>query len=586
MPARIQLRRAVLLALTAVTGVLTSKGVQTFMEFRPAAITLGPGTTIYFNDEPSLVTRVHEAIHRRQMRDKSFIGRLANAVRYNFDYQYRLDEEAEAKAGEICLQIHKFSDELPAYTTARSRAQAEVYRAWAWERIGPTVPDRVGDKLQHGERCHEILAGVTLDLPPGEQLTEEAALKLAAFRFLQSWGSTDADVAKWKARLELAGLAEPTRWVPGDTPRFWLVDVAAAVAPAPDTTITAAGAGEALHRLTYYRANRMYLQLVPTIPSYRHTPLVRSGEDENRLGMRLARWPTDLLGRALHGALRDDEADWLAELDAHPLHGDFELFARAPEADIFGTRYQLPVAGGWDRLVPTELEPVREAFQAQWGRAALAVHRGDLERADEVLRSVVGGALQMVRNAPFEVDVVEALGFLHQALHGLAALEEARGNERPAWAAKLDEDLSESWMGGHRASLFSEDAALVYHSMPFIVKDRGIPRAFKRFAYTQVVLFDVCLGLRQDRASRRELRYWRDAVEAGLVARESDALVLDMMRGSVQELLLASDVTPETICAPSVVVRPQARFAIMSAPLRSMTPSYPPLIAGDFHHDE
>jgi hypothetical protein len=207
MPARIQLRRAVLLALAAVTGVLASKGVQTFMAFRPAAITLGPSTTIYFNENPSVVTRVHEAIHRRQMKTKSVLGRLASAVRYNFDYDYRLDEEAEAKAGEICLQIHKFSDELPAYTTARSRAQAEVYRAWAWERIGPTVPDRVGDKLQHGERCHEILAGVTLDLLPGEELTDEARLKLAAFSFLQSYGSTETEVAKWKARLQLAGLA-------------------------------------------------------------------------------------------------------------------------------------------------------------------------------------------------------------------------------------------------------------------------------------------------------------------------------------------------------------------------------------------
>src|SRR5690606_18798375 len=125
----------------------------------------------------------------RQMRDKSFWGRLVNAVRYNFDYAYRLEEEAEAKAGEICLQIHKFSAELPAYTTARSLSQAEAYRAWAWERIGPTVPDRVGKRLQHGERCHEILAGVTLDIPPGEELSEDDALKLAAFRFLQTYGS-------------------------------------------------------------------------------------------------------------------------------------------------------------------------------------------------------------------------------------------------------------------------------------------------------------------------------------------------------------------------------------------------------------
>ena len=82
----------------ALAGVLAAKGVKTFYEFRPAAITLGPNTTLYFSDHPTLVTRVHEAIHRRQMRDKSVVGRLMSALRYKFDYSYRLDEEAEAKA--------------------------------------------------------------------------------------------------------------------------------------------------------------------------------------------------------------------------------------------------------------------------------------------------------------------------------------------------------------------------------------------------------------------------------------------------------------------------------------------------------
>ena len=129
------------------------------------------------------------------MRDKSLPGRLISALRYNFDYRYRLDEEAEAKAGELCLQIHKFSSELPAYTTARSRNQAEVYRAWAWERIGVRVPDRVGGKLQSGERCSELLLGVALDLPPGAPLSDQEAVRLATLRFLlQSYGSTGSDV--------------------------------------------------------------------------------------------------------------------------------------------------------------------------------------------------------------------------------------------------------------------------------------------------------------------------------------------------------------------------------------------------------
>jgi hypothetical protein len=325
----------------------------------------------------------------------------------------------------------------------------------------------------------------------------------------------------------------------------------------------------------------MYAQLQPVDAEYRSSPLIQSGEDEQQVGIRMNRWPTTLLVRALHGGLLEREAEWLQSFSEHPLHRDFESFALAADADIVGTRYQLPVEGGWERLVPTELGPVREAFQAQWGRAALAAHQGDLEGAESVLRTVVAGALQMVRNAPFEVDVVESLFILHQALASLADVEETRLGARPAWAKRVDQGIPAIWTAGYRASLFAEDPAQVYRALPLIAGDRDIPHAFKRFAYRQVALFDVCLAQVQDRAWQREHDSWRTAVESGLVRRESDAQVLAMMRGGVQELLVASDVNPEAICAPSVVVRPQARFAIMSSPLRSSFS--PPLMAGEMH---
>jgi hypothetical protein len=567
---RILLRRLLVATIVVAAAGLAWKGARTFQEFRPAAITLGPNTTIYFGSNPTLVTRVHEAIHRRQMAEKSLAGRLASAVRYNFDYNYRLDEEAEAKAGEICLQIHKFSAELPAYTTARSRSQAEVYRAWAWEKIGGTVPDRVGEKLRNGERCQEILAGALLDLPPGEELSEEEALKLAAFRFLQSWGSGETEVATWKARLQLADWTAPVRWrVAEESLPFWLLEVARPLAAEADSTLDAQLGGEALHRLTYYQARRMYSQLLPPQAAYRNQPLLPEGADEGNVGLRVERWPTDLLGRALGGSLSEEAVAWLQRLTEHPLHSDFETFALAPGADILGTRYRLPVEGEWGRLVPTELGPVREAFQAQWGRIALAAHGGDLDEAERVLRTVVAGAVQLAMNAPFEEDVLEALVFLDRGLRSLAELSQARDGEEPAWAQRLGAGPPAAWTRGHRLAVFSEDPAVIYQALPQIARDEAIPHAFKKFAYRQVVLFDECMGLRQDTASRLRVSVWRSAVEAGLVRRESDGRVLEMMRGGVRDLIVASDVNPGAICAPSTVVQPLARIAIISSPPRS-----------------
>lgn len=548
-------------------GVLMVVGIRTYLTFQPAAITLGPSTTIYFTDDPPLSMRVHEAIHRRQMRDKSTLGRIWNALRYNFDYRYRLDEEAEAKAGEICLQIHRFSPELSAYTTARSVSQARAYRAWAWERMGMRVPDRVGEKLRRGENCHRILQGVELDLPPGAVLSESDALKEATLRFLQAYGSSEQDVDRWKARLELAGYVEPASWqYPGEVPPFSLVSVGKLAAPEPDTTIGPEVAGLALHRLTYSQADRMYTQLRPPLPGYRGWPLFEEDEAREAVGIPLERWPERILRRGLRGEFDEEEVAWLELKAAHPLHRDFEIFARAPAADIVGTRYAFGPDRAWERLAFSELQPIREAFRAQWGRAALAAHRGDLGGAREILRMTVAAALQMVEHAPFEVDVVEALEFLDAGLEGMRAIDRYQGLETP-WLDAWTSATVEGWTRGVRGVLFSGDLSDLYRAMPALALDPGIPYAFKRLAYRQVVLTDVCLELREDRAPGGPHDRWRTAVELGLVRHESEQRVLELMRRKVRALMQTSAVPPHRVCSPERGVRPDARMAIIAAPL-------------------
>ena len=560
-------------AVALILGVGLCAGAVTYDRFQPAAITLGPHTTLYFR-EPSLATRVHEAIHRRQMREKGVGGRLLAALRYPFDYRFRLNEEAEAKAGELCLQIHKFSSELPAYTTARSRSQAEAYRAWAWERIGMRVPDRVGEQLQSGERCSEILRGVVLDLPPGTPLAGQDAVRLATLRFLQSFGSTGTDVQRWKARLELAGWADPVRWqLPLDVPDFGILPLAREQAAAPDTSITEMQAGEALHRLTYATADRMYTQLRPPLPGYRGSALLDPEEAEDATGVAVEDWPRRLLDRALDGRLSERALDLLEAVDGHPANIDFERFALAPDADIVGARYRLPLDVGWRSIVLSELDPLRQAFHAQHGRAALALERGDPEQAERHLRIALGGASQLVRNSPFEVDAVEGMRLMVVALDALERFLVAHGREdEVTWRGTLEE--RGGWIrAGYRAALFSSDPAVLFRAMPALAQDHGVPFAFRRFAYRQVALFEVCLGRRVDTVSRMRHRGWTAAVEEGLGRRESDAEMLRAIRRTVQRLLHESAVPPEEICAPATVAQPQARVAIMIAPPREAEPA-------------
>jgi hypothetical protein len=557
--------------LLAGSGFLAAAGIRTFLSFRPAAITVGPSTTFYFRSHPPVVTRVHEAIHRRQMRDEPTLGRIWKALRYNFDYGYRLNEEAEAKAGEICLQIHRFNPELSAYTTARSLSQARAYRAWAWERMGVSVPDRVGEKLQGGENCHRILRGVELDLPAGEALSQADSVKLATFRFLQAYGSTDREVETWKARLELAGYVEPAHWdVPEDVPPFGLVAIGRGVAAPPDTSISPGEAGSALHRLTYSTAERMPVQLRPPPPGYRGRPVLWPGDADEGVGIPLDQWPDRILARGLHGDLDEEEIAWLEGVASHPLHDDFETFALAPTADVIGGRYRIPFDERWSRLVFSDIGPVREAFRSQWGRAALRAQRGDLEGARHILRIVVAGALQLVENAPFEVDVVEGLDVLDQALRSLRQLDRHEGLDTP-WLAEYRNVSAASWMRGARSVLFSEDPSALYRAMPALAGDPGIPHAFRRFAFRQVLLTDVCLERRKEPDVWEAHSRWRAGVEAGLVRRPSDWHVLDLMRRSARRVLVASDVPPELICSATGSIRAGARMAIMEAPLRRAT---------------
>ena len=564
---RVGARGLVVLSALAVTGSLSVVGIRTFLDFRPAAITLGPETTIYFQSDPPFRIRVHEAVHRRQMRDKSLLGRAVAAFRYNFDYAYRLDEEAEAKAGELCLRIHRFNADLPDYTTARSFFLAETYRAWAWERMGMAVPDRVGEKLRRGAACHEILRGVDVDLPVGEALDDNEMVELAALHFLREYGSSDREVQAWKARLNLVAYAEPALWdLPDQLPRFELVEAGRDVALPPDTTITSYEAGEALHRLTYYMAERMYVQLRPPPEGYRGRPLLEPDEAEARTGVPMEEWPERLLDRALDDELDIEAQTWLEAVGMHPLHEDFEAFALAEDADIVGARYKLPFPEDWARLVLTDLEPVRMAFQAQWGRAALAVARGDFESADSVMRTVVSASLQWIRNAPFEVDVLEGLSWLDRSLESLRRLQEAGEGPAPDWVHRYDHLEPGAWLRGVRGALFSQDPGVVHRAMPALAADPGIPYAFKRLAYRQVVLGDVCLEMREEPDVRDDHDRWRAAVEVNLVRRESDRHVLELMRRQVRELIRSAEVPPADVCRPGSGLRPGARMAIILAP--------------------
>lgn len=555
---------------------LVGAAVHRYRSLRPAAITIGPETTVYFRPDPSISVRVHEAVHRRQMREKSPLARVWSAIRYNFDFDYRLREEAEAKAGELCLQIHKFTESLPSFTSRRSERLAAQYRAWAWERVGVEVPDRVGARLEQGRRCHEILADVELDLPPGDTLDEDETLKLAALRFLQRYGSDESAVATWRARLRLAARVQPDAWnAPDARPSFELISIGRRRRETPDSTISPERAGWALHDLTYYDAGRMYAQL--------HRPAARYSDGGSPVPVSVAEavgippgaWSRTLVERALTGSLGREAVEELTVLEAHPMHEDFETFARAPSVDIVGTRYRFPIPSSDARLAASDLDAIGRAFALQWARAGLAAHRGELEEAARVLRVVIGGALNFAEESPFEADVVMALDWLDDALSDLDAVEARAGwtsGDRSGDGGPVRSGQAGGSETGALDELVSEELDRIYEGMPAIAADPDIPHAFRMGAYRAVSLADVCLEVRtaQDGAGSAAHRGWRAAVEDGLVRRESDRRHLELVRTRTVELVQAARVPLEEMCVPARGFAPTVGRSIVLAPAPSL----------------
>ena len=61
--------------------------------------------------------------------------------------------------------------------------------------------------------------------------------------------------------------------------------------------------------------------------------------------------------------------------------------------------------------------------------SALALARADTARAERVLRTSLAGAVQLARNAPFEVDAIEALRLALETLDGLERVLLAQGRD-------------------------------------------------------------------------------------------------------------------------------------------------------------
>lgn len=536
---------------TSLVGVLVTVSAVRFEQGQWGAITLGP-RTFYF-EEPSIATRVHEAVHRQQFRESGVAGLL----RYVVDHSYRLDVEAEAAAGAYCVRYHRPVD-FSEVVLSTSIRQAASYRTWAWE-PEQAARDRVGEQFADGLRCADILAGLELDLPPGKELDWESRVQLYAFRFFREYGSDAYSLREWKERVRLSRAAAPgpvlSRSFEKQLP---LIARARTVALPADSAIPPRTAGAALQRLLFSQPST---DTPPTAEAARQgaafwSPPPFAKTDGSR---RAWDWGAPLVVEALSGKLDPSAVRWLLGRKDREALDLLEQFALAPAADILGTRYTKKTLRtvGLSALPPSpeHLGHLRSVLQ---GHAALEIARGETMAAERLLRLAVNLDVRVAEDSPFRGDAAAALSGLAQTLSLLDRFLVSQPPMRHGMSPLLVHMEGEPsfFTPSHWRSLGEGRAEELYRDLPLIAGDTLLPRAVRWSAFRGAALYEACLARHPHPRVRDLNEIWRDAVTEDLARHPGDKVYIESVRSEMSSLIAGSGVDPLVLCPAPENLRP------------------------------
>lgn len=246
-----------------------------------------------------------------------------------------------------------------------------------------------------------------------------------------------------------------------------------------------------------------------------------------------ARWAEELLPRAAAGDLDAAELAYLAELARHPAHREFELLARAGDADIAGARWETPFppdARMYSIPLP-RLGSFREGAYAQIGKAAMELAEGRADDAEETIREIVSAGLLVGDRGPTIVDNLVGYTVAKTGGEALESFYRSTGRDTAArelvWARRSVEravDRARVASGG-----VGIEASL--RTLPRVVTDPDAIRGLRWEYFMNVAGFAPCMNLhRIVFGPDRSYREWVEEARAALVTSEAEAALFDVAR--------------------------------------------------------
>lgn len=239
----------------------------------------------------------------------------------------------------------------------------------------------------------------------------------------------------------------------------------------------------------------------------------------------------DLAGKGLTAK----ERQVLRIIGTAPLWRDWDVVARAPALDPIGARIRLPFgpAANLSSMPIMRFSVQRELANAAVSRAAWHMSEGRRDSAEAVLRGIVSYGFQMMDNATFPFELIQASNIVGV---GRTALQKFHALANDPRAAQIEDEMTRA---GRRAGSVSVGAGLAdfnarRDAVLANVGDATLPRAVRLEMLSAFGRMSCGDGRELVAGARRETDAVFERAKRELARYPSERAVIDLMQHATE----------------------------------------------------
>ncbi|MFV2006418.1 MAG: hypothetical protein ACC667_03185 [Longimicrobiales bacterium] len=247
----------------------------------------------------------------------------------------------------------------------------------------------------------------------------------------------------------------------------------------------------------------------------------------------------DLMVRT-DGGFDTDELAALRQAATHPAQGELEILARAGEADLVSTRWQVPFPDTLSMFtmpLPRFTE-IRYAALANVSRAAVEVIDGNPVQAEQILYQLISAGFLLVDHGPTLIDNLMGVVIVGLGGDALEGLYEVLGRTEDLSTLKWARESAAAAAHASRLGVNEDDIHTVLKSIPSIVEDEAALRGLRWEYLATFNMLAPCINLHKMVFGPDETYDdWLLRTEAALVRFPGEAPLFELASSGVTNLV-------------------------------------------------